>query len=132
MKHQQGYIALVTILIISAIVLLVGISVNLLSISESDMGLQKNQSSEAYYLANLCAEDALMKLKDDLNYLGNETLTIGDGSCYIYAPEGSGNKDRIIKATGTIYNHTRKIKIEINRVNPDTEIASWQELPLFN
>ena len=127
-SKNEGYIALVTILIISAVVLVIAVNAGLLGISESDMGLIKNQASEAYYLASACAEYAVAKLKDKLNYPGNETLNIGDGSCYIYQPEGSGNQDRVVKTTGTIYNLTRKIKININRVRPETEIASWQEV----
>lgn len=130
-QGSNGYIALVSILIICAIILLIAISTNLLAISESDMGLQKDQASQTYYLASLCAEDALMKLKNHLNYSGDEAIIINNGSCYIYPTEGSGNQDRIIKTTGTIYGHTRKIKIEIDRVNPDVQINSWQEVADF-
>lgn len=128
---MNGYIALVTILIISAVVLLIAVSANLLSISESDMGLEKNQASETYYLATACAEQALIGLKDSLDYPGNENLTIGDGSCYIYPPEGIGNENRVVKTSGTIYGLTRKIRIAISQVNPDMIIASWQEVSVF-
>lgn len=130
-KSQKGYIALILVLIISGVTLLVAISANLLGISESDMGLQKSQSSQSFYLAVLCAEDALMKLKDDLKYPGNETLSINDGICDILSVEGSGNQDRTIKTTGTYFKQTRKIKITINKVNPKTSINSWQEVVDF-
>jgi len=131
LRIQKGYIALISILIISGITLLIAISASLFGISESDMGLAKNQSSKAFYLVTLCTEDALMKLKDDLNYQGNETLTFDEGSCDILPLEGNGNQDRVIKTIGTAYNQTRKIKIEINRVNPKMEISSWQEVVSF-
>ena len=130
-KNQKGYIALISILIISGVTLLVAISANLLGISEADMGLQKNQSSRSFYLAVLCAEDALMKLRDNLEYPGNEVLVIGDGTCNILPVEGSGNQNRVIKTTGTIFNQTRKIKIQINKVNPKMRINSWQEVVDF-
>lgn len=131
MKNQQGYIALISILIISALVLLLGISANLLSISESDMSLQTNQASEVYYLATACVEDALMKLKDNLNYGGNEILIFDNGTCTIKPLEGVENKDRVIKTFGNAYNQVRRIKIEINRVNPNMEIKSWQQVAEF-
>jgi len=130
-NNQQGYIALISIIIISAVTLLLAISANLFGISEAQMGLRKSQGSEAFYLANLCAEDALMKLKDNLNYSGNESLTIGDGSCEILFLEGTGNKDRIIKTTGEIYGLVRKIKIDIDLVHPIMEIRSWEEVTGF-
>lgn len=131
MKNQQGYIALMSLIIVSALVVLIASSANLLSISESSMGLQENQGWEAYYLANACAEEALMKLKNDLNYSGNETLDFDNGNCAIEPLEGTGGENRIINTSGTAYNQVRKIRIEINRVNPDIEIKSWQEVASF-
>lgn len=120
-----------SLIIISVLVVLIASSANLLSISESVMGLQENQGWEVYYLANACAEEALMKLKNDLNYSGNETLGFDNGNCTIEPLEGIGSENRIIKTSGTAYNQVRKIRIEINRVSPDTEIKSWQEVTSF-
>ena len=120
-----------SLIIVSVLVVLIVSSANLLSISESGMGLQENQGWAAYYLANACAEDALMKLKNDLNYNGNETLIFDNGNCTIELLEGVENENRIIKTLGTAYNQVRKIRIEINRVNPDTEIKTWQEVTIF-
>lgn len=130
-NNQKGYIALILILIVLGITLMIAISANLLGISEGDMGLRKSQSSEAFYLANLCAEDALMKLKRNLGYSGNETLIVGEGSCNILPLEGSGNTNRIVKTTGNIYNQTRRIKIQVDMVNPKMKISSWQEVVNF-
>jgi len=131
MKHQQAYIALITILIISAVTLLIAASSSLFGVSETDMGLIEDQSTQSYYLANACAEYSLEKLKNNINYAGNETLDISDGSCYIYLPEGSGNENRTVKVTGTLANKTRKIKIIIQEINPFIIISSWQEVSEF-
>ena len=131
MKHQQAYIALITILIISAVTLLIVASAGLFGISETEMGLIEDQSTQSYYLANACAEYALERLKNNINYAGDETLDIDDGSCYIYLPEGNGNEDRIIKVTGTLANQTRKVKIIIQEINPLMVIGSWQEVSEF-
>lgn len=128
---EGGYIALVSVLIITTLVLLIASSASLLGISESDMGLQENQAWEAFYLATACVEDALMKLKDNLEYTGGETLTFDNGTCAIELVEGIGNENRIIKVSGTAYNQVRKIKVEINQVNPDTLIKFWQQVAEF-
>ena len=60
---MRGYIALISVLIISAVVLLIATSASLFSIGEANMGLEESQSWQAYYLANLCIEKALMGLK---------------------------------------------------------------------
>lgn len=132
LKTQKGYIALISLLIISAVTLSVAINSSLFGLSESKMGLQKSHSSKAFYLAILCAEDSLMKLKDDLNYSGSETIIINDqGSCEILPLEGSGNNDRVIKTSGVSHGQTRKIRIDITEVNPSMEIESWQEVTSF-
>lgn len=130
---MRGFIALISILIISAVLLLIALTSSHFGIFQSKMVLQKNQSSESYYLATACAEEALMKLKEDLGYRGDETLNINGNSCEILRIEGSGNKDRVIKASSSTHNFTEKIKIEINRVNPEMEmeIKSWREVANF-
>jgi hypothetical protein len=130
-NQKNGYIALVSVLIISSITLFLAINANLFGISESGMALRKSHSSKSFYLANLCAEDALMKLKNNLDYSGDETLSLDGGSCYISSLEGSGNEDRIIKTSGNFNDQTRRIIIEIGRVNPLMEISSWREVSSF-
>ena len=124
---QKGFIALITVLILLGIVLIIGLSSSFLSIGEASMSLQKSQSSQAYYLANLCAEDALMKLKIDPNYSGNETINIGNGSCQILSIEGNWT----IKVSGNFYNQIKKIKIIVSQINPEMVIDSWQEVAEF-
>ena len=130
-NYPDGYIALVTVIIITAVTLMVAISVNLESMGETKISLAKNQSSKAYYLSTACAEDALMKLKDKLNYGGDETLFFDNGTCSILPVEGRGNKDRLVKVVGDVGDYTRRIKIEISRVNPNMEITFWQEVTEF-
>ena len=130
-KHslvEQGYIALISVIIISALIILIASSANLISISESNMGLGERQSWEAFYLANACGEEALIKLKEDLKYKGNETFVFDNGSCEILGATGGGNRNRVIRASGSAYNMVRKIKIEINQVNPEMDIESWLEV----
>jgi len=126
-QNQKGFIALVTVLIILAITLAAGIGLGLRSISEMKMGLQKSQSSQAYYLANLCAEQALMKLKENSNYSGNEIINMENGSCEILSVEGNW----IVKVSGTFSNQTKKMKIVISQINPEMIIDSWEEVADF-
>ncbi len=131
MINQKGYIALISVLIVTALVILIASSANLASISESNMGLKEQQTWEVYYLATACAEEALMSLKKDLDYSGNETLTFADGECTILDIGGTGNQNRTIKTSGSAFGLIRKIKIEINRIRPEIEIESWQEVADF-
>ncbi|PIP23884.1 MAG: hypothetical protein COX90_03155 [Candidatus Nealsonbacteria bacterium CG_4_10_14_0_2_um_filter_38_17] len=126
-KEQKGFIALTTVLLVLVITLAVGISVGLGSIIEMQASLQKNQSSVTYYLANLCVEEALMKLKEDINYIGNETINLSGGSCTILPVEGSWT----IKTSANYSNQIKKIKIIVSQVNPQMVISSWEEVASF-
>jgi len=126
-KNLGGFIALITVFIIISIALLISLGFGLLSIGEMDMGFKKSQSSQAYFFANLCAEQALMKLKEDINYQGNETINIENGSCQVLQIEGQW----IIKTIGNIQNDVKKIRIFVSQVNPKIIIDSWQEVADF-
>ncbi len=128
---RNGYIALISVLIISAIVVLIATSASLISIGESDMALQENQARESFYLADFCAEYALMKLESVLNYSGNKTVTLGQNSCNILSIEGSGNYNRVVKVQSTFSGQTRKVKVQISQISPTMQITSWQGVSDF-
>jgi len=125
--NHRGFVALITVSIVFVIALIVGLSVSWLSINEVMMGFAKTKSSQAYYLANLCAEEALMKLKEDINYPGGEIIEIREGNCQILPIEGSW----IIKVLSSFQNQTKKIKIVVSQVNPKMVIESWQQVSEF-
>lgn len=127
LQANKGFIALIAVLIILAISLTIGLGANLLSINETKMALKKYHSLQAFSLAQLCAEEALMKLKEDENYPGDETFLIEGGSCQILPIEGNWT----LKVLSNFQNQTKKIKIVIEKVNPEMVIDSWEQVPDF-
>lgn len=127
LQLNKGFIALISVLIILAVALIVGLSASFLAINEAQMSLEKYNSSQSYFLANLCAEEALMKLKENENYPGNETITIEDGECQILPIEGNWT----IKVVGQFRNQIKKVKIIVEQVNPEMVISSWEQVPDF-
>ena len=130
LKTNQGYIALISVLIISALVLLIASSASLSSLSESEMGLEENQSWEAYYLANLCTEEALQQIRDSVSYEGSENIFLNSGNCS-YTVIREPGQNRTINATGTVEAIIRKLRINIDQINPKINVASWQEVTEF-
>jgi len=123
-KTQHGFVALMTVLIILAVGIVIGIYLSLGALAEMKMGLQKTQSLKASYLTNLCAEHALMKLKENPGYSGNETLNMENGSCTILAIEGNWT----VKILANSSNQIKKMKIVVSHINPKMIIASWEEV----
>lgn len=128
---MKGYIALTSILLISMIVMALVLSVSFLGIGEFGMILTKNEAEEASFMADLCAEQALMKIESVLNYSGNESVTLGAMTCAILPIEGSGNFNRVVKTQSAVSGNTRKVKIEISQISPKMQISSWQEVADF-
>ena len=91
------------------------------------MELGKVFSEKSYYLANLCAEEALMKLKNDTNYQGNESMDVDGGNCNILPIEGTW----IIQTRGNYQNYFTKIKVVVNNIHPKIVVQSWEEVADF-
>lgn len=128
---KEGFIALTSVLIISSLVLLISIGLSARSISETNIAMSQQLSNKALALADACAEDALLKLRSDFNYAGNETIMInGSDSCDILSVEGSGGLNRIIKTESDVRGYKKKIRINIAQLNP-LQITSWQEVADF-
>ncbi|MFC1656536.1 hypothetical protein ACFL14_01030 [Patescibacteria group bacterium] len=127
----RGYVALVTVMIIGAVGVAVVVAAILGSLASSKSSLLSEQSKQASGLADACSEHALIKLKSDINYIGDEIINLTGGNCQILEIPNPGNTDRIIQTAGTIDNITRKVKINIDQINPDLIISNWQEVEDF-
>jgi len=126
-NKQNGYIALSSIIIIGAIVLILTLAVTAISLSEKISTLARDQATKSYFLANTCANIAISKLQADEYYAGSETINTSDGSCYIDQILGTGNNDREFITSSTNSGYTKMIKVFIDRIEPDTKIITIQE-----
>jgi hypothetical protein len=127
----RGFVALVTILIVSAISLSAGIGMMVRATDDGIVVLGENEVGKARNYAELCAEIALMNLERIFQYNGNETIVVPDGSCTILPVEGVGNVNRVIKTYSSSSGRTSKIRIDVLRISPQMQIASWNEVSDF-
>lgn len=129
MKNEKGYIALLATLFLVAIGGVVAGSLILLGLGFSKSSFALEQSNQAKALANACAEEALLKLKQNISYTGNETIALAQGSCQIQDMKGAG-PNRIIKTTGTIGTIIRKVEVKV-KISPSFTLTSWLEVADF-
>jgi hypothetical protein len=123
---NSGYIALVSVLIMSALMLLIGIGTTMRGIDTTTMSGGEELSLRAELLADSCAEEALLRLRANLAYAGNEIIIVSGGStCTILPLSGTGNTDRTITTRATESNYTRFVRVEVAQVNPSLVITSW-------
>lgn len=108
-KYQHGYIAVVSSLILTALVL----AIILTSASNVFFGLTNVLISKSKkttkYLAESCLETALLSLANDKSYTGNETITIASSSCKIVSIVNQGATKIIKSSASSSYSSTNLI-----------------------
>ena len=124
-QNQQGYIALIAVLIIVVATLAIGLSLNSLSIGETQSGLLIQQSVQSQSIADSCMNEAYQKIRLDGTYVG-ESLNIGQGSCSITViPSGS---DYIITVQSDVNDIITKLESGITVSGNNITVNYWQNL----
>jgi len=124
-KNQSGYIALIAVLIITVATLAIGLSLNSLSIGETQSGLLIQQSVQSQTIADSCMYEAYQKLRFDSGYTG-ENLNMGQGSCIISViPSGA---DHIITIQSDVNNIITKLESSITVSDNNITMNNWQHL----
>lgn len=126
-KQSEGFITLVSVLLIGAVGSAIALSVLLISIATSRTSFALIQSSQAKALANACSEDALQQIRNSISFIGNGNLIFSTGTC-TYSVTNSGGQARTVTTTGTVGAIVRKVTIAITAINPTITVSSWQEV----
>jgi hypothetical protein len=123
-QGQDGVIALLTIIIISAMILAVGVSAALIGQTEIALSGQSDREYAARSLASMCVEEALHRLKLNPAYVGG-TLPIGTSDSCTVAVTGSGN-NRTITATASSDVFTKSIVVATSiKQNGQGNAKAW-------
>lgn len=125
MKQQKGVAALLTVIIISSVVLVMGLSTSYLGLGELNLGFTEQKGSEALAAAEGCMEDALMLLRLDNSYSGG-SLSLENGSCIISV--SSTGSDRTLVSSATVFGFTRTIQTQVTISSNTILLNSWQEI----
>jgi len=124
-NNQQGYIALIAVVIIVAATLAISLSLNVLSIGETQSGLIQQQSVQAFGIADTCMQEAYLRLERDSGYTG-ASLDIGDGSCAIIVTDAG--TDKLITVTAMLQNIQRKHESLVTVSGNQVIVRYWKEL----
>jgi len=130
-NSEKGVLTLMSVLIVGAIGLSVGVSLLLLGLANSQTNLALEQSNQAKVLVDACAEEALQQIRDSETYTGSNSLTLGQGLCS-YTVTDTGGTTRKITASGTVGSVVRKNQITISAISPKILISSWYGVADFN
>ena len=129
-REPEGFIALITAIILTVILLTLTISINSLGyFTRSEiLGAEFKERSSA--LAEACADRAIQNLIADPDYAGGETVTVGSDECSIDSVTPSGSTATI--QTSAAYPSGSNGAATTLEIEVETEvfsIESWREVP---
>ncbi len=126
-KGQEGYIALLSTLVIGAVALSVTVAVLLMGTVSQQAILAEQRSVQARGLANACAEEALQQIHDNTTFTGTNSVTITGESCS-YTVASTSSSTRTITTNCTIGSVVRKVQVYVTIASSSISITSWQEV----
>ncbi len=80
MQKQAGFVAVVTVLIITAVIVSTVSTVSLLAIGEAQSSLTLFKGEDTLAFVEGCVEDVLLKIRSDSAYSGT-SITRPEGTC---------------------------------------------------
>jgi len=120
--NKKGYIALSTVLITLALVLLIGLSASLLSINDLLSSFSGKKSNISVDLAEACVEDVLLKLNEDNNITAG-SMTLPQGDCNVTINTHVGNTwDFSVSAN--LEGYAKSVRVNATR-DATVTINSW-------
>lgn len=129
-KKTDGYVALLTVLVIGAVSVSLMTSVVLIGLGTSRSSAEAQRSLEAMSAADACTELALQLIWNASTYTGTSNLTIGNATCSVTVAN-TGGENRTVTSTGTSGQAIRKVKVLITAVSSQITVSSWQEVADF-
>jgi hypothetical protein len=123
MKNRRGFLAMSTVLIVSAVVIAIAVSTMYIGIGDGKTALIHWNGTNTLYLTEGCMEDALLKLRASASYTGG-TITRPEGSCTVTV---TGSGTYTITVTSTNATTTRQVQAVATRTSK-VAITSWKEL----
>ncbi len=128
-KSPSAIAALLTIIIVSAVTLIMAYTASILGLGELEMGYTVQRGSESLSVADGCMEETLRRIQLNTNYgVGEGTLDliVSNGFCVIEVTD-LGNDQRRVVVNGNSDNYYKLIQVDLTLNNNSIIIDSWEE-----
>lgn len=123
----NGYILLISVVIVGAIATSIAVALLYLGAADSKNAISHQFSDKAKATVNMCAEEGLEQLRNNINFVGANNLDLNGGIC-TYTVVNTGGNTRLVTASSTVGSVIRRVNISVSSLNP-TITANWQETP---
>ena len=128
LPKQKGSIALISLLVISAFTLILGLAMAENSISTGYQHVNGVSGETSYYGAEGCFEEAIIRLENDSSFT-SETISYDWGTCQI-AVSGTNPKTVDVTITQGDYSETYQAMVDltVNGHATNASLSSWEEI----
>lgn len=123
-KQKSGQVAIMLVLILTVLVTITTAAVAVGITSTRDT-TSLVLGEEASIIAESGADNAVLHLMRDPNYVGEANLPIGDGSATIVV---TGTSQKTITSTGTISGMVKTVEVVVDINNGVITITNWREI----
>jgi len=130
-KAQNGYVALMSVIIISAILVLMATTASFRGFYGRYNVLESEFKERSLAIAEACADTALLYLASNVNYydLAGGTVSISGYTCTISQTGVPAAGQKRFKTQAIFQNAYTNLEITID--TSDISIVSWKEIPNF-
>lgn len=124
----KGSIALIGVLILSAILIIITIGMSESNISMMDQYFNNESSQNIYQVAEGCLEEAILRIENDTSYTGS-TLPMGDATC-VSSVTGTTTKDITLEINYLNYtqNFSAQISVTTNGQANNVDLLNWEKI----
>jgi hypothetical protein len=127
-KKEEGFIALISAIIISLLLLTIVVALNLTGFLGRFNILDSEYKERSVSLAEACVDTALLNLANNLNYTG--PVNIGVDTCNILTVQANTPVagQTTVKTKAIFQKATTNLEIVVN--SSDLSVVSWKECAL--
>ena len=99
-KTEGGFIAITSVLIIGAVILVLGVSLFHSALTDYSISSAYESGQEASFLADFCVKEGVLRLKENIDYMGAEDIKVDDMTCYIGLVENVDDNTKKVSSLG--------------------------------
>ena len=126
---QNGSIALISLLLISVISMILVVGASETSISTSYQYLNNSSNKAAYYLAEGCLEEAIIRLESNSDFSGTTIPVDADSSCTVVV---SGSSTKSVTITVNHFDYTQRFQATVilspEGIINNADLSEWLEI----
>ena len=126
-RARSGFAIIGSVILISGIALISSVAMAGVYLIEARETTMRGSAIQARSSAYACANIAMLRIKKNRSYTGNENISVDKVICTIPAVVINSSA-RTVYAQATVNNMTSRIKVEIADVD-QLFVSSWTEIP---